>query len=97
MEEVKSYRAAAGRYAQAVQSGKLDLNSGGTLFLDPSYKSFTSLGNPLAGNAIVASGSVLAIGQIDDLEAHVSKAGLSTSAVWSANSRCNWRMPARLE
>ncbi|MBQ5727841.1 MAG: hypothetical protein IIV56_02810, partial [Mailhella sp.] len=70
-------------YNSSVQSGKLDLNSGGTLFLDPSYTSFTSLGSPLAGNAIVASGSVLAIGQIDDLEAHVKKAGLSTSALGS--------------
>ena len=73
-------------YNSSVQSGKLNLNSGGTLFLDPSYKSFTSLGSPLAGNAIVGSGSVLSIGQIDALEAHVQKAGLSTSALGSGFS-----------
>ncbi|MBR5882736.1 MAG: autotransporter domain-containing protein [Mailhella sp.] len=68
-------------YNSSVQSGKLLLNSGGTLFLDPSYKSFTTLGSPLAGNAIIGSGSVLTIGQIADLEAHVKEAGFSTSAL----------------
>ena len=70
-------------YNSSVLSGKLDLNPGGTLFLDPSYKSFTSLAGPLAGSAIVGSGSVLTIGQIADLEAHVKKTGLSTSPLGS--------------